>query len=106
MLATDLESQARRMLASAGIEVGGSQPADIVVHNPGFYARVLHQGSLGLGESYMDGWWDSARLDQFFYRALSAGLDRVANRGWRAVRLLLGAALLNRQTRSRAPKVA
>lgn len=36
--------------------------------------RVLSEGSMGLGESYMDGWWDCAKLDDFFYRILRAGL--------------------------------
>ncbi|MDB4978026.1 MAG: methyltransferase, cyclopropane fatty acid synthase [Candidatus Peribacteria bacterium] len=31
--------------------------ATMVIRNWQFYARVLTYGSLGLGESYMDGWW-------------------------------------------------
>lgn len=41
------------------------------------FSRVLAQGSLGLGESYMDGWWDCERLDEFFFRILRARLDRM-----------------------------
>jgi cyclopropane-fatty-acyl-phospholipid synthase len=44
------------------------------LQNPHFYSRVMHQGSYGLGESYVDGWWDCAQLDEFFYRILIAGL--------------------------------
>ena len=36
----------------------GSLQATIEVHHPDFYSRVLSEGSLGLGESYCEGWWD------------------------------------------------
>ncbi len=68
-----MSSRAQRILTEAGkeagIDIGGSRPWDIQVHNPQFYDRVLSSGSLGLGESYMDGWWDAERVDeviQFF----------------------------------------
>lgn len=62
------------LLALAEIQIDGNNPWDIQVHNDGFYARVLAQGTLGLGESYMDGWWDCAKLDEFFYRVMMAEL--------------------------------
>jgi cyclopropane-fatty-acyl-phospholipid synthase len=37
---------------------------------------VLREGSLGLGEAYMDGWWDCPAPDQFFARLLSLDADR------------------------------
>lgn len=39
------------------------------------FKRVLQEGSLGLGESYMDGWWECERLDIFFSKVLRAGLE-------------------------------
>lgn len=30
----------------------------MIIHNPEFYDRVVRDGSLGMGESYMEGWWD------------------------------------------------
>jgi cyclopropane-fatty-acyl-phospholipid synthase len=42
---------------------GGAQH-DPQIHNDAFCTRVLTHGSLDLGESYMDGWWDAADLDQ------------------------------------------
>lgn len=56
----------RGILDKTEVVVNGNAPWDIKVNNPGFYSRVLRQGSLGLGESYMDGWWDSPHIDQFF----------------------------------------
>ena len=61
-----------RVLRKAGITVGGNAPWDIAVHDSRFYARVLAEGSLGLGESYMEGWWDCQNLDQFFERVLTS----------------------------------
>lgn len=62
------------MLAQADIHIGGSRPWDLVVHDPRFYQRVLAEGSLGLGEAYIDGWWDCSALDQFVDKALRAHL--------------------------------
>jgi cyclopropane-fatty-acyl-phospholipid synthase len=49
--------------------------SDLRIKNPLFFKRVLQEGSLGLGESYMDGWWDCERLDIFFHKVLRAGLE-------------------------------
>jgi cyclopropane-fatty-acyl-phospholipid synthase len=99
-----MKQAAQKILNIAGIKVGGKNPWDIRVHNDEFYRRVLSQGSLGLGESYMDGWWDCDRLDEFFDRVLSAKLEkRVSSKG--AAVLFLKAKLLNLQNRKRARKV-
>jgi cyclopropane-fatty-acyl-phospholipid synthase len=63
-----------RLFNEAGITINGPNPWDITVHNEEFYHRVLRQGSLGLGESYMDGWWDSKQLDETTARILQARL--------------------------------
>lgn len=63
------------LLAQTDIQLNGDRPWDIQVHNPEFYQRVLSGGSLALGESYMDGWWDCDAPDQFFYRLIMARLD-------------------------------
>lgn len=49
-----------RALASADIRPNGDRPWDIRISDDRFYDRVLGSGNLGLGESYMDGWWDVA----------------------------------------------
>ncbi len=98
------DSFARRMqdlLTPADVEVGGDRPWDPVVHEDAFYRRVLAGGSLALGESYMDGWWDCPRLDEFFHRILRARLDeRVRSPGW--LFAALRARLVNAQAPSRA----
>ena len=64
------------LLRAADIDIDGSDPWDLHVHDDRFYARVFAHGTLGAGESYMDGWWDVARLDEFFARVHAAKLDR------------------------------
>ncbi|MCU0858930.1 MAG: hypothetical protein MUC65_11070 [Pontiellaceae bacterium] len=46
------------LLSRAGVAIGGINPWDITVHDDRFFARVLREKNLGLGEAYMDGWWD------------------------------------------------
>jgi len=74
------EREVRELLERAAISVDGSQPWDIQVHDARFYRRVLGEGSLGLGESYMEGWWDCAQLDGFIHRVLRAELDQEVGR--------------------------
>ena len=66
----------RDLLRKADINVNGQKPWDIQVHNARFYNRVLLHGSLGLGESYMDGYFDVPRLDEFVARLLRHNLQR------------------------------
>ena len=54
----------------AGVIVGGKNPWDIQVHDDRFYPRLLFHGSIALGESYVDGWWDCEAIDQFIYKIL------------------------------------
>src|SRR4051812_40986114 len=68
-------TQVESLLAQANIRVGGSRPWDIIVHDDSFYPRVLSQGSLGLGESYMDGDWDAEALDEMLYRLIEARME-------------------------------
>jgi cyclopropane-fatty-acyl-phospholipid synthase len=66
----------QELLDHGGVQIDGQAPRDIQVHNPDFYSRVIAGGTLALGESYMDGWWDCEALDQFFERTLTARLDK------------------------------
>ena len=43
------------LLSTAGVRIDGPDPWDIQVRDEGFYGRVMKDGSLGLGESYMEG---------------------------------------------------
>lgn len=58
------------LLVEAGITVNGNKPWDIQVHHSKFFEKILFDQELGLGESYMDSWWDCEKLDEFFYRLI------------------------------------
>jgi cyclopropane-fatty-acyl-phospholipid synthase len=70
-----LKHRAVELLQQAGIQIGGHAPTDLLVHEERTYARVFAHGSLGLGEAYMDRWWDADDLPGFFTRVLSTHLD-------------------------------
>lgn len=65
----------RNMLNHAGVRVNGDRPWDIQVYNRKLYTRVFNEKNLGLGESYMDGWWDCERIDEFIHRLLNSDLE-------------------------------
>ncbi|GAA3892319.1 cyclopropane fatty acyl phospholipid synthase [Gibbsiella dentisursi] len=93
---------AHEMLSMAGIAINGSRPFDIKVKNPDFFKRVLQEGSLGLGESYMDGWWECERLDVFFQRVINAGLERKLPHHLKDTLRIATARLVNLQSKKRA----
>lgn len=99
-----LGKQVENLLAKAQIRVNGDQPWDIQLGDPGALARIASRGSLGLGESYMDGDWDVDQLDAFFAHVLRARLDREV-RPRSLVIPVLRERLFNRQSRSRAWQV-
>lgn len=90
------------MLGQAGIAINGTKPQDIRVNNTKFFQRVLQEGSLGLGESYMDGWWDCDRLDIFFQCILTSELDTQRPKRFSDVARIASARIFNYQTRKRA----
>jgi len=62
---------------------GNGHHADLTIHDPAFFRRVVAEGEIGLGDAYMDGWWSTT--------------DLVA-----LVRLMLA----NRQAMQRLPRLA
>jgi len=62
------------LLANAGINISGEESADVVVRDPAFYRHVLMEGTMGLGNSYMDGEWDSSAIDEVIFRILKSGI--------------------------------
>ncbi len=95
----------RDLLNIAEIEVNGSKPWDIQVHDDRFYQRVLREVELGLGEAYMDGWWDCEALDQFIFRVLLADLDREIRGNYKILWHMIRSRLFNLQSQARAFEV-
>ena len=95
------------LLAKAQIKVNGNHPWDMQIHSPRVGNRILRDWSLGLGESYMDGDWDCAALDEFFYRVLKEDIDEQV-KGLARTRLVaevIRAKLFNLQKKERAFQV-
>ena len=93
-----------QLFAAADVRLDGSRPWDMRLHAPGVPQRLLAQGSLGLGESYMDGHWSCEAPDQLFERLLAAGLEG-EQRSWRVALHKLRARWQNLQTEARAWQV-
>jgi len=94
------------LLQSADVTVNGENPWDIQVHDERFYERVIRDASLGLGESYMDGWWDCEAIDAFIDRVLRVNLREKVEKNMRLAWQVLKAKLFNRQSREKAHEVA
>ena len=91
-------------LARADILVDGPRPWDIKVNDERLWSRILGDGSLGVGESYVDGWWDAERVDELVARAMRAAIDaRLPS--MREAWLALKARVINLQAPRRAFKV-
>lgn len=107
-LAPEAPEVLQRFLAPSGIRFNGPAPWDIQVQHPRMYRRLLRHGTLGLGESYVDGDWDCEQLDEMFARAMRADLDQhlVGRARWRLAAEVLRHRALNLQSRRRAYAVA
>lgn len=90
------------LLSKADIQINGDRPEDIQIHNKNFYERVLQEGSLGLGESYMNGWWDCKNLDRFFTKILEAKLHEKVKKSIPALWEFAKSIFLNKQNSDRA----
>lgn len=99
-----LRNRVEQLLSLADVRLDGNRPWDLHVDDERFHARVLAQGSLGLGESYMDGWWNTPSLDGLLYHLLAADLDQKV-RGWGAAMDALRARITNLQSRRRSFQV-
>lgn len=75
MAQASFKRRVERLLKDTGVQIDGLRPWDIQVHNDRFYRRVIAHGSMGLGESYVEGWWDAGDLDDMIYRLLIANLE-------------------------------
>lgn len=95
----------QELFASADIRLGGDRPWDIRVLDERFYRVVLAGGTLGFGESYMDGWWECDALDEMCCRAIRGRLEERVPLNVPTALAIAGSFLFNLQTRSRSKVV-
>ena len=96
----------RGLLEKAGIAINGPNPWDIQLHDERWYRRVLQDRNLGLGESYMEGWWDCDQPDEMICRLLRSGLGESVGENPLHLFRRLPALLFNLQSRARARMIA
>jgi cyclopropane-fatty-acyl-phospholipid synthase len=96
------EALIRELLESVDVQINGSNPWDIKVHDARMYDRILRDADLGLGESYMDGWWDCEAIDEFISRILKGRLDDKVRGNWKILLYALRSRIFNQQRPGKA----
>lgn len=97
-----------RLFEAAGVSFNGPEPWDIQVHDSRAYREILLNGSLGFGQAYVNGWWDSTSPDETVNRLLRFDVDNKLS-GWPKIKLIgqsLRHRLINLQAIHRAFLVA
>lgn len=98
----NLVSTVEELLEIARIKINGANPWDIQIHDNNFYKRAISEAELGIGESYMDAWWDCEKIDEMIFRIIRARLDQVVKRRLSILLKLFLARIFNLQSRKRA----
>ncbi len=91
-----------KLLELADVKINGNRPSDIQIHDDQFYKRAVTEVELGMGESYMDGWWDSENLDELVFKLVRADLLNKVKANLKIALQLAGFYLINMQSRRRA----
>jgi cyclopropane-fatty-acyl-phospholipid synthase len=92
------------VLEETGITLNGPHPWDPQIHNARALRRIAFGGSLGAGESYVDGDWDCTSLDQLSTRLLQSGIDERWESPFGFSLVRLAAPVVNFQSRSFASR--
>ena len=99
------EKVCAQILAAADVQIGGEREWDVQVRDPGFYDRILKDGSLGFGEAYMAGLWDSPKVDQCLFQIIRSRLEENLKPTWAMRWAVLKAKLFNTQDKAGSMKV-
>ncbi len=97
-----MRAEAEELLAAAGIQIDGPNPWDMQVNDQRLFRRIFRHGSLALGESYMDGWWECEQLAELIARLLRSQVDQLVPRNLKVAAYRLAGIALNRQSKARA----
>ena len=66
----------KTFLSRTDVQINGDKSWDIQVRHPEFYKRVIMERTLGIGESYIDGWWTCDAVDELFCRLAAVQLKQ------------------------------
>jgi cyclopropane-fatty-acyl-phospholipid synthase len=97
-----IRSVTAEWLTEADIRIGGNRPWDLRVIDERLFSAIARRGATGLGDAYVDGWWECERLDEFFHRVMRARLPHKLRWHPYVVATYLRDLLVNAQTRNRA----
>ncbi len=98
-------SQLEKLLKGTAIAFNGTNPWDIQVYNANLYERIFTQGTVGLGEAYMDGWWDCLQLDELFNKFCSAQIQSRVMLHPQSIQNGLWAYFINKQSKNLVSQV-
>lgn len=70
----------QKLLARADVQINGTRPWDVQVHNPNIYRKLFFGGIEALGDGYCLGDWDCEVIDQLVDRVYRAGLSKSISR--------------------------
>jgi len=105
MAKKNLMNYVSELLKISGVRLNGNDPWDIQIFNQDFYGYILKYGSLGLGQAYMNRWWECKHLDQFFEKVVRADLEsKIKSNTWMLFKLAL-LKIINLQTKNRSLEV-
>jgi len=99
------EAMCSKGYRKGGIIINGKNPWDIQVKDTGFYTRVINRGSLGVGESYVDGLWDTKDIVEMTRRTMKSKIYRHYLNPWNRFLHFLECYFFNLQTKEQAWEV-
>ncbi len=93
------------LLKQAGIIIGGNSPWDINVTDDRFFKSIIKDGELGLGESFMKGWWDSPSMDQMIFKLFESNIQDKVKENINTLLWIALAKITNFQSKNKAKLV-
>ncbi|TGK01008.1 cyclopropane fatty acyl phospholipid synthase [Leptospira semungkisensis] len=96
-----VRGKVEELFAKAGVQFEGNSEWDIHVKDERVFGKILSDGSLGLGEAYMNGWFECERFDETVHRLFNNGIEKAA-KAWGNIFLYLQAIVINQQSKRRA----
>ncbi len=98
---------AQELLKPAGITLNGTNAWDPQIHDDRIYDRLFSSGIIGVGESYMDGWWDVQDLPELVCRMQrSPDMGKLVAANWLSLGVNVARSwLFNLQSKARAFQV-
>jgi len=97
----NLEKAVSEIFSKADININGIRDWDLIVKDERFFKTVFRGMSMALGESYMDGFWDTKRLDLFFEKLYRSDME-FSRLSWTTRYYYIKANIFNMQKIARA----